>query len=65
MKFHEVVKGYYSKYGFCSVAEYGVMCEDDARLVIKGYKESGQDREFGATIYTRKNSKYCYLLIER
>lgn len=63
MKHYEVIKteafiSLNGKQCYAPVANYGVMCEEDMRLTVKGYKATYSDEYM--TIYTRSNSKYRY-----
>lgn len=50
------------KWNVCGcVADYGVMCESDMLLVVRGYK---RELVFDQIMYTRKNSQYAYMVDE-
>lgn len=43
-------------------ADYGTMCEEDVKLIVKGYKKT--DKIGDCEFYQRKGSKTVYIVTE-
>lgn len=45
-------------------SDYGMMCEDDVRLVTKGYRLNEEFSTSRSKVYDRKNGKYMIFVDE-